>query len=209
MVEPGISQPQPLEALARPGLSWTLAEREAICDWLLEARRYRQLLLFALRRLGESAGEADAEDAVGEFLLKKLPGIIARYDPARSTTKSPFLSFVLSCLRQSCSNFRLRLARPQRIFLVRGDEDPGVLEKIIDDLDLERLIENRDLVAEVRQALKIMPSHFSRIIMLAAEEKTTAEIAREIGLTETNTRTRLSRSRQMLRGLINRRSNQR
>jgi RNA polymerase sigma factor (sigma-70 family) len=205
MGEPGISQLKPLEALARPGLSWTPAEREAVCEWLLEEARYRQLLRFALRLLGENAVAADAEEAVGDFCLKKLPGIMARFDPSRSSSQSPFWSFVISCLHQFCANFKLSRER-QRMFLVRSDEDPELLEKIIDNVELERLI-GRESLAEVRRALRIMPRHFSRILLLALKGKNTTEIARELGITNANAKTRLSRARNLLRGLINRGSN--
>jgi RNA polymerase sigma factor (sigma-70 family) len=202
MAEPGISQAKPIEALARPGSSWTYEERDAVWEWLLEPGRYRLLLRFALHLLGESAVPEDAEDAIGDFFLKQMPTVIEHFDPARSSSPAPFWTFILSCLRQYCSKFRTKGERRQTLFVVPGsNDDPAALDRVIDQLDLERQVE-RELAGEMRRALRVMPRHFAMVLALTYLGKGPAEIAQDLGLSVTNAKVRLTRARAMLRGLI-------
>jgi RNA polymerase sigma factor (sigma-70 family) len=204
MSEPEVGRLRPLEIQARPGSSWTAEERAAICEWLLAPDRYRQLLHWSLRFLGDCAVAEDAEEASAEFLFKKLPGIMARFDPVLGSDLSggPFWGFLVSCLRQFCSGYRISMERRiPRLSLV-SDEDESAAERIADNFDLDRFLENRHKIGRIKRALGLMPPHFRKIIVLKSQEKSTAEIAQELGITESNAKTRLSRARHVLSVLL-------
>jgi RNA polymerase sigma factor (sigma-70 family) len=189
--------------LSRPGLSWTPAEIDAVCNWLFELPRYRQLLFWGLRILGPYAVAEDAEDAVAEFFQQRLRQVMRRFDPA----KAPFWHYLLVCFQRFCQRLRIGLEkrRPPMLTLVRLENvaEEASPELIVDSrFDLQRGVEGKELADSVRRGLKVLPPQFSSVLVLSYQGKTTAQIARRLGISETNAKVRLFRARRLLRELI-------
>ncbi len=204
MSEPEIGRLDPQVILGRPGLSWTPTEVEVICDWLFEPSRYRQFLHWGVRFLGQYAVAEDAEDALSEFLQSRLKGIIRKFDPSRLS----FSGYLLVCFRQFCSRARVRLEKRETrrapgLWLVREEEQQTIEnspELIVDSrFDLHRSLEDKEQAEAIRRALKVLPPQYSSVVVLHHfQGKSTAEIARELGISETNAKVRLFRARHML-----------
>jgi RNA polymerase sigma factor (sigma-70 family) len=199
MSEPERRPVRPSEILMRPGASWTPDEREMVCAWLLEVPRYCQLLAKAKCCLGHQATPEDAEDAVSEFLLKKLNGIMDRFDPSRST----FLGFCFGCLPQSCSAFRLKAVRHcgPRLSLIRGDgdEEAACHDLLTDNrFDPYKSLEVKELAEAISRGLRDLSPGLAHVITLRIKGKSIADIAKELAITEDNAKVRLFRARRRL-----------
>jgi RNA polymerase sigma factor (sigma-70 family) len=204
MSEPEIGRLSSQVILGKPGLSWTVEEIEAVCGWLFERAQYRHMQYWGMRFLGSYAVAEDVEDAIAEFLEQKLPGVIQSFDPGKST----FLTYIVACLRQFCSRIRVNLEKRQvpSISLVHEGEQrfENSPELIIDSrFDLHRSLEDKQQAEAIQRALKVLPPQFSSVIVLHYfQGKSTAEMAREFGISETNAKVRLFRARHLLSELI-------
>jgi RNA polymerase sigma factor (sigma-70 family) len=193
MSEPDFERLSPEMILARQGATWNQAEREIVFNWLLQPDRYRQLLFWASRFLGQYATPEDGEDAVGDFLLKQINSVVQRFDPSRAS----FWSFLISCLWQFC--YGLQRKAPA-LSLVKSRDEETNLELIIDSrVDIHRVLENKEVAAELRQAIKGLPKQSYNVIILRFfQGKKFKAIAKELGIKESAAKVRLFRARQLL-----------
>lgn len=199
MSEPEVGRVSLEAILTRPGSTWTQAEREIVFSWLLQPVRYRQLLFWASRFLGKYATREDAEDAVGSFLLKQILSVVQSFDP----TKSPFWNFLVRCLSQFCYGVKRQV--PVLSLVKNMDEHSEISPELIIDsrFDIHRSLEDKEMAAVLRQAIKVLPQEFSSVIVLHYfQGKKIEAIARELGIKETAAKVRLFRARQLLSELL-------
>lgn len=199
MREPEVGRLSPEAILARPGSTWTQVECEAIYDWLLEPYRYRQLLFWTMRFLGQYATREDAEDAVADFLLKQISPIVQRFTPDRSS----FWAFLTVCLRQFCSGVR---RQAPTLSLIKDEEEAleNSPELIVDSrFDIHRTLEDKESAEALRHAIKILPQDYSSVIVLHYfQGKKIETMALELGISETAAKVRLFRARKLLSELL-------
>jgi RNA polymerase sigma factor (sigma-70 family) len=206
MSEPEVGQLSPQVVLSKPGLSWTAKEIEAVCDWLFGKEQYRYMQYWGMRFLGSYAVAEDVEDAIAEFFEQKLPSIIQNFAPSQSS----FMNYLVACFRQFCSRVRVKLEKRQmpNISLARNEEQvfENSPELIIDSrFDVHRSLEDKQQAESIQRALKILPPQFSCVVVLHYfQEKSVTEIARELGISETNAKVRLFRARHLLSEFLRR-----
>lgn len=109
----------------KPGLRWTLAEREEVKNWLYESRQLKYLVGFAKWNLSKGATAEDAEDAWQEFVLRRLDNVISLYDPTRQES-STFWKFLLFCFARYCWSEARSLRKRELVEQsFDADEDSG------------------------------------------------------------------------------------
>lgn len=182
--------------LARPGSQWTQAERETVFDWLLQPDHYRELLYLALRFLGAYAVPQDAEDAVGDFLVKQIHSVVQGFDPARA----PFKTFLTSCLRQFCYGVRRRQA--PALSLVSLEDEPESATLVDLRSDIYQAIEDKEEAEALYQTITDLPKDFRDVLVLYLKGRKVRAIAEELGISATAAKVRLFRARNLLSKLM-------
>lgn len=123
-----IVEPPDIERIFdKPGRDWTPEEHIRVKVWLHEDLQLRYLLTFALRHLGHQATTEDAEDAWGEFFVRRLDAVIDNYDPTRGRR---FWSYLLLSFMRHCWDEGERIRRERQ--RVRS------VDKVIEDEKGER-----------------------------------------------------------------------
>ncbi|MBE3072297.1 MAG: sigma-70 family RNA polymerase sigma factor [Acidobacteria bacterium] len=150
-------------------------------------------------------GADDADDAMQEALLKTY-----RY-AARIREPEAFRTWLYRTVRHACLiGRRRRVGEPAR--LVSLDEMlpvAGGHARAVDAVDPARGPEDAAINARLRdrlgQALKALPPPYRLVVFLREiEGLTTREVARVVGISEANVKTRLHRARLMLREELDR-----
>lgn len=97
---------------------------------------------------------------------------------------------------------RRRQRRPENLFTDLSNDDAEYVESIVEksSLDSEQLFVNRDLAEKLLSGLDAKDR--LALTLYHAEEFTVAEVAEKIGWSESNVKTRLMRTRNYLRSLL-------
>ena len=184
----------------------TLAEEDrVIVDWVMRARRGDQdafaelvylfqdpVFNFCYRMLGESG---EAEDASQETFLRVHKNL-HRYDTARS-----FKTWLLSIASNHCID-RLRKRRMQYVSL---DDEPtaAALALRSSDPSPEQVALKVELSDAIQELLQQLDEHYRlAVIYRYWYAYSYAEIAREMGTTESAIKSRLHRARKRLAELL-------
>ena len=180
-------------------------EDRIIVDWVMRARKGDQdafaeivylfqdpVFNFCYRMLGESG---EAEDASQETFLRVHKNL-HRYDTARS-----FKTWLLSIASNHCID-RLRKRRMQYVSL---DDEPtaAALALRSSDPSPEQAALQFELSDAVQELLQQLDEHYRlAVIYRYWYEYSYAEIAREMGTTESAIKSRLHRARKRLGDLL-------
>ena len=180
-------------------------EDRIIIDWVMRARKGDQdafaeivylfqdpVFNFCYRMLGESG---EAEDASQETFLRVHKNL-HRYDTARS-----FKTWLLSIASNHCID-RLRKRRMQYVSL---DDEPtaAALALRSSDPSPEQAALQFELSDAVQELLQQLDEHYRlAVIYRYWYEYSYAEIAREMGTTESAIKSRLHRARKRLGDLL-------
>jgi RNA polymerase sigma-70 factor (ECF subfamily) len=145
-------------------------------------------------------GAADADDAMQEALLKTY-----RY-ATRIREPEAFRTWLYRTVKNACLIGRRRRVDEPAHLLSLGESLPGEdgQPRAIDAVDPGRGPEDAAINARLRErlgrALKTLPPAYRLVIFLReVEGLTTREVARVVGISEGNVKTRLHRARLMLR----------
>lgn len=190
--------------LAGPGRGWTAAERGRVKEWLYDARPLEFLLVFALRHLGREAAPEDAEDAWGNFFVKRLDAVINLFDPARGRG---FWNYLLFCFERFCADEREGLrGRPRPVPHRAGESAEGDTGEW-DVVDAGPGPEAAVAEDEVRRAVwkcirRLAPTYRRAIVMYYFDGMSVGEIAAALGISGENVRVRLHRGRPALADCI-------
>ena len=161
----------------------TIAELEALY------RRHGRRLFGLAWQL--TANAADAEDAVQETFLRALRAR-TRYEE-RARAGAWFDRILVNVVREvgrRRTHYR-RSVEPSLVACADGPADRAP--------DPEQATLRGEALEAVRLALADMPATFREVLVLRHfEERSTAEVAALLGLTETTVRTRLKRARDLL-----------
>jgi len=144
---------------------------------------YSSLLVEARRRL-RSAG--DAEDAVQETLLRAYLAL------DRFGGEYRLRAWLSRILANTCADVRARHSGELRLvdrLAHRRDEAPGADERIA-DLELRRKV--KDAIASLPETYRVA------FVLREVEERSYAEVAEEMSVTESNARARVHRARNSL-----------
>ena len=201
----GITEPPDIERIFdAPGREWRPEERIRVCAWLFEDRQLRYLLVFASRHLGHGATAEDAENAWGEFCLKRLDSVINSYDPAKGLR---FWEYLLFCFKQFCwdegEKIRKRRQREEPLIERVETEEGEFTELQIVDGDPKSNPEEAVLQKEeqlvVRKCVNELPLPYRQVVMMRYfEEMTVRDIAGVLGISVSNVKVRLFRARLQL-----------
>lgn len=192
----------------KPGRKWTPEERIRVKVWLHEDRQLGYLLFFALRHLGHGATVEDAEETWGEFYVKRLDASIDNYDPAKGRR---FWNWLLFCFERFChkkgKSIRKKRKREVPLETKSADEEVERLRvELVDEgpsVDPEEALEEQEELLAVRQAMwkcmsELKPLYHTVVVIYYFEEKSVAEIAEELGISESTVKVRLYRARHQL-----------
>ncbi len=145
-------------------------------------------------------GADDAEDAMQEALIKTY-----RY-AARIREPEAFRTWLYRTVRNACLiKRRRRVDEPARMLslddlMPSPDEGPRVAEPADRGRLPDALVINARLRTRMREALAKLPRPFRVVVFLREiEGLSTREVARVIGISEANVKTRLHRARLFLR----------
>jgi RNA polymerase sigma factor (sigma-70 family) len=215
-----IAVPGALEPiLARPGSTWTAAERDAVLSWFYEDWQLRYLLTVALRRLRGyhwTASPEDAEDAWCEFAVRRLDHVTHNYDPA----KGSFWPYLLKSFRRFLCRVGVKLAEEAKRkvpleALTDGEDGRQPVGSVKIEIliaptnywwgDPEKARRFQLLVKAVSQAVSGLTSRRQEVfISCALNAEPTKEVARKLGLKDGHVRVLLHRARQEVRGYMRR-----
>lgn len=183
------------EIYDKPGCQWTKKEQKYVCQYL-ETKRRQELLLNTLHWLGCIAIYEDAEDILHEFYEKSLDSVIKSYDPDKGKR---FWGYLFTCLQRFCRRERKKIKIRTDVI---GPIAPDIIININDNA-YNRLV-SRSEVRTIEQCLGKLSLHFFEVIeMHCFHDKSIAEIAKKVGISESNVKVRLFRARQKLGVLLN------
>lgn len=144
----------------------------------------------------------DAEDAMQEALIKTY-----RY-VGRLREPEAFRSWLYRTVRNAClMGRRKRVGEPARLQslddVLPGAEGPRPVDASHPGKDPEQLAENDGLRRRLRRALHTLPASYRTIVFLREMEGlSTKEVAKVMGISEDNVKTRLHRARLQLQAAL-------
>ena len=151
----------------------------------------RRLLVFAARRL---RNWSDAEDVVQEVLRRTLEAL--RTDRIRDLQALP--SFLYQTATHVCQDHHRRIGKEGRALRRIGEVEP----KVAADDPLASLIASQR-IAEVRKGLDALKAEDRDLLLLSyAQSLRTADIARQLNLSEVNVRVKRHRALERLAAFI-------
>ena len=197
----------PLELVptfGKPGKRWTPEERVRVTIWLNTPPQLRALLGFAAVNLGYGTTAEDAEDTWMEFCVGRLDAVIDSCDPSRGRA---FPSYMLLCLARyywrEGARVRERGRAEQSIETVDDEGTPI-------ELDFPDPSSDPDLIQqhlELMDCMEDMPPTYREVVVRHHfVGQSVAEIAADIGISETNVKQRLHRGRLWLRACLSRKA---
>jgi RNA polymerase sigma-70 factor (ECF subfamily) len=191
--------PPELEQILRDG--WTRAkkeDRQRLLDWLREPVRLRYLAGIAGKRLGLT--RADLEDALQEFWVTTVDGVLRNFDPSRLFVPYLITSFI-NCIQRHGRRVKRRAATEVPYPVLNTPE--GTIE-----LEFEDTTPARDpwrLEALTECVNELSPPYRVVVQLFYFEELFVEEIATQLNLSVATVKTRLHRARHALRLCLNRR----
>jgi RNA polymerase sigma-70 factor (ECF subfamily) len=147
---------------------------------------------------------ADAEDAMQEALIKTYRYVAKIRDP------EAFRPWLYRTVRNAClMGRRKRAGEPSRLQslddVLPGPEGPLHPDVAHPGKDPEQLAENTKLRRRLRRALESLPAPYRAIVFLREMEGlSTREVAKVMGISEDNVKTRLHRARLQLQAALDR-----
>lgn len=168
--------------LAKPGATWSLPERETVKVWLNTPPERDRWVQGARRAVWLPHKMPD--DLWQDFQLAALDQTIDLYDSTRGT----FAAFLGLRLRQFCRKQPVRSIddkhiRVELIEIEIGSQHADADEGAVDALDLQRL---RPVL---QTCLRALPKQYlDPIVMRVFDDKSDADIARELNITQENVR---------------------
>ena len=147
-------------------------------------------------------GGDDAEDAMQEALIKTY-----RY-VGRIREPEAFRSWLYRTVRNAClMGRRKRVGEPARLQsldeVLPGPEGPKHIDAAHPGRDPEQLADNEGLRRRLRRALRSLPTSYRTIVFLREMEGlSTKEVAKVMGISEDNVKTRLHRARLQLQAAL-------
>jgi RNA polymerase sigma factor (sigma-70 family) len=166
---------------ARPGQSWTAAERAWVKRWLHEEPQLRLLLAIAYSNLPRGATFEDAEDAWGDYCCNDQQGkdqldrVMDSYVPEKHRSRCfwPYLCF---CFRRWCRRRPARQAGSRPLVLVAGTIPAGV------GSDPTVQAAHKEMSAILAEAIAELPPPYGEVIRLRYFEGfTLKEVVRRRG----------------------------
>jgi len=145
----------------------------------------------------------DAEDAMQEALIKTY-----RY-VGRIREPGAFRPWLYRTVRNAClMGRRKRAGEPTRLHslddVVRSHAHPVRIETPDPGKNPEQLMNNTELRRRLRSALRTLPGPYRAVVFLREMEGlSTREVAKVMGMSEDNVKTRLHRARVQLQATIN------
>ena len=145
----------------------------------------------------------DAEDAMQEALIKTY-----RY-VGRIRDAGAFRPWLYRTVRNAClMGRRKRAGEPTRLHslddVVRSHAHPVRIETPDPGKNPEQLMNNTELRRRLRSALRTLPGPYRAVVFLREMEGlSTREVAKVMGMSEDNVKTRLHRARVQLQATIN------
>ena len=145
----------------------------------------------------------DAEDAMQEALIKTY-----RY-VGRIREPGAFRPWLYRTVRNAClMGRRKRAGEPTRLHslddVVRSHAHPVRIETPDPGKNPEQLMNNTELRRRLRSALRTLPGSYRAVVFLREMEGlSTREVAKVMGMSEDNVKTRLHRARVQLQATIN------
>jgi RNA polymerase sigma-70 factor (ECF subfamily) len=188
----------------KPGRCWTPDERVRVWEWLFEDAQLRYLLVFARRHLGGEATAEDAEEAWGNFCVKRLNPVIDNYDPAKGLRFWDYLQFDFKrfCWDEGERNRKRRRREEPLEPQIETEEGEFIEREFADDdenVAPQEALERKERQRAVRECVnQLLEGYRAVIVRCYFEEKSVAEIAEELGISTSNVKIRLFRARSML-----------
>lgn len=202
-----LSIPPNIEAIFdKPGNSWSGEDVDTVQTWFNVEPQLRCMLLYTAFNLGKVATHQDAEDTWSRFNFRELAnGKVSSYLRDNvitnfNSTKGNFIGWLKKGLYFFCLDERKRLAK------IRAKEEPLESHEIhlpdkskLNDSHFAIEASDDEQSIALLRCIEALPEKYQIVVILYYFNDMSAEsIAAELGLSISNVKTRLFRSRQRI-----------
>lgn len=197
--------PEIEEILSEPVNRRSREDLGRVREWVFQNGQFKELLLHALKNLGNQTRTAAAEDVLQEFCIKRLDAVIGGFEPEKCP--GDFWGYLVLCLRRFCHREGRNL-RKERDFIVpftekaKPDENYFVNPEDFPDNSIplpDEKLSLDQINSFLRQFLNKLDSKYRKVFEKHYfEEKSLAEIAEELNISKVNAKVRLLRVRQQI-----------
>ncbi len=157
-------------------------------------REYRALMLKIAWTYSKE--RADVEDIVSE----SCTSLIVNIDRIRSFERNALRTYIVTTVRNAAIDLCRKHQRANAHFLHVDDE---VIDSVADKTSIEKRIELRDEIEQVRNAIHCLPLKEQDVLRLKYQQgMNDREIAPLVGLSESSVRKYIQRAREQLRAII-------
>lgn len=174
-----------------------LAGEETAFDLIFE--RHRRFVVHLVSRF------FNRRDLIEELVQQSFTKIYFSLKDYRGEQQNSFSAWISRLTVNVCyDELRRRQRRPENLFAELSNEDTEYVESIVEKncLNNEKIFADKDLAEKMLSGLDAKDR--LALTLYHAEELSIAEVAKMVGWTESNVKTRLMRTRNYLRNLFDR-----